>query len=117
MGSWRRIFGVDVVESVIWVTATFLVAIMGVEYSHDRMAGFGFTLAGLIGYGVRRHLILRAFPPDGESSGAWRAAELEARVAELEQLSARLAELEERVDFSERLLASKDEPARAEGQR
>lgn len=36
-------------------------------------------------------------------------------LAELEDLRARVAELEERVDFSERLLAAKGEPVRLEG--
>ena len=36
-------------------------------------------------------------------------------IAELEELRGRVAELEERVDFSERLLAQKAEPARLEG--
>lgn len=38
----------------------------------------------------------------------------EATLAELEDLRARVAELEERQDFSERLLAAKNEPVRPE---
>ena len=117
MHSWKRIFGVDVVEMTLWAAASFLTTIMVVEYYHDRMPGFATALILTIGFGVRRHYALKGVPPEGESSGAWRAAELEARVAELEQMSARVAELEERVDFSERLLASKGEPVRIEGRR
>jgi uncharacterized coiled-coil protein SlyX len=39
-------------------------------------------------------------------------AELEQRVAELEMDSARIAELEERLDFTERMLAKQKEPVR-----
>ena len=38
-------------------------------------------------------------------------------VADLDELRSRVAELEERVDFSERLLARQGEPARLEGPR
>jgi len=51
--------------------------------------------------------------PDTPAADA-RWAELEARVAELEQGQAQVAELEERVDFSERLLAQQREPAQIE---
>ena len=53
-----------------------------------------------------------------ESTGAGIAGIAE-RVTELEQRDARLAELEERLDFAERLLSQRDEPARlpAEGRR
>ncbi|MEO8636397.1 MAG: hypothetical protein ABI587_14075 [Gemmatimonadales bacterium] len=39
-------------------------------------------------------------------------AELEARVRELEARESRLAELEERMDFSERMLAQQRDPSR-----
>lgn len=47
----------------------------------------------------------------GEVGGA---ASDEATLAELDDLRARVAELEERQDFSERLLAAKNEPVRPE---
>lgn len=43
--------------------------------------------------------------------------QLRARVADLEAMPGRIAELEERVDFSERLLAQKHEPERLPGGR
>lgn len=46
------------------------------------------------------------------------SAELQAEaLSELEDLRTQMAELQERVDFSERLLAQKGEPARLEGPR
>lgn len=110
MSGFKRVFGVDPVEAVIWCVATFIVGVMSVDYSHDRMAGFAVTLAGLVGYGVRRAMVLRHLPAEGETSGAWRMADLEGRIAELETLHQRVAELEERVDFNERLLAQHEAP-------
>lgn len=113
--SWfRRTFGVDLVETVLWAGATFIVAVMWVDYSHDRMAGFGTALLSIVGYGVRRHFLLKRSAAEGETSGAWRVADLEGRVAELETLHQRVAELEERLDFNERLLAQQHEAPRLE---
>ncbi len=67
----------------------------------------------LVVLGVRRHFALRALPP--ASSGeftAERLADVEARLAQLEQGELRLHELEERLDFAERLLAQAREPER-----
>lgn len=114
MNAWRRSFGTDLVETLLWGAGSFLVSVMAVETFHDRMAGFAAALGCIIAFGVRRHYLQRALPPEGETSGGWPAAELEARVAELEQLQGRVAELEERVDFSERLLADQRRPAEIE---
>jgi len=102
--SWTRLFGVDQVESVLWVTGSLLAVVLMVEMTGDHVMGQLAALACLVAYGIRRHRIVAALPPEGETSGAWRQADLEGRLAELEALHARVAELEERVDFSERLL-------------
>ena len=47
--------------------------------------------------------------PDGESKE--RIAELEARIDELSVVEERIAELENRLDFTERLLAQRNDPA------
>jgi hypothetical protein len=58
-----------------------------------------------------RAIWIKGIPqPDTTASDA-RLAELEARLAELEQGQAHLAELEERLDFAERLLAQPREAA------
>jgi hypothetical protein len=58
-------------------------------------------------FAIRRRLALRRLPPaisTGEVEAA-RLDEVEQRLAEVDLLEARIAELENRVEFSERLLA------------
>lgn len=60
----------------------------------------------------RRRRALKDAGPVGLTTGeaaAHRLAELEDRVAEIDLLHSRVMELEERVDFSERLLASREQ--------
>ena len=91
---------------------------------NDSIGAFGMWLA--VGLGSLGFF----FSPIGKSVGRWieswggasrgSTRELEARVAELEQMiqrtpaqgvpAERLAELEERVDFAERMLAQKERP-------
>jgi len=117
MNNWRRIFGIDVVNSVLYVAGSFAVVIFTGELTHsDEMAMGALTLC-IGGYAIVRHYAMRALPLEEESSGAWRAADLEARVADLELMQQRVMELEERLDFAERMLAAKPEQARLEGPR
>src|SRR6185369_5356917 len=99
------------------VTAGVMAAVVDATRSPGPMALVG--VAGLVVLAVRRRVALAAMEKrgeiSGEPSGAYRLADVEGRLAELETLHARVAELEERVDFSERLLASKGEPVRIEG--
>lgn len=111
MNAWRRSFGTDPVETLLWGAGSFIATVMAVEFYHDRMFGFATALACIIAFGVRRAAVLKGSGSGELTSGAYRAADLDARVAELEQLHARVAELEERVDFSERLLAEQRQPA------
>jgi hypothetical protein len=78
------------------------------------MGGAGAVIYGafaLIGIGVKR---LERSAPDGAAI-ATELAELRERVAEGETLRDRVLELEERLDFAERLLAQRNEPARISG--
>jgi len=114
VNAWRRSFGTDLVETLLWGAGSFIVTVMAVEFYHDRMFGFATALGCIIAFGVRRAALLKSVGAGEITSGAYRAADLDARVAELEQLHTRVAELEERVDFSERLLADQRQPAQIE---
>lgn len=60
-----------------------------------------------------RAIWIKGEPLPGGEAGT-RLAELEARVAELEQREGQVAALEERLDFAERMLAQTREPAQIE---
>jgi hypothetical protein len=67
--------------------------------------------AGTVLFEWRRRRALAAQPPVGLTTGEVqeeRLDEMEAHLAELDLLHTRVAELEERLDFSERLLARQD---------
>lgn len=115
--SWiRRTFGLDGVDLLIHGGVTFFIMVIGSSiWSHGPAEIMLASVSGasLVVLGVRRHLALRALPPT--SSGdftAERLADVESRLAALEQGERRLYELEERLDFAERLLAQAREPER-----
>ena len=114
MNAWRRIFGVDPVETLLWGAGSFLLTVWTLDFYHDHNFGTAAALVSVVAFGVRRAAALKALGAGDATSGAYRAADLDARVAELEQLQGRVAELEERVDFSERLLAEQRLPAQIE---
>ncbi len=69
------------------------------------------TGASFLVWGVRRHFGLKRMAREEISEGPGdRVADLEDRVRDLESLQNRMLELEERVDFTERLLARQPEP-------
>lgn len=117
MTTWRRIFGIDVVNSVLVVAGSFAAVIFTGELTGSGEMALGALMLCIGGYGILRHYALKSLPEETETSGAWRVADLEARLAELEGVEGRVAELEERLDFAERLLARKDDPARLEAPR
>jgi hypothetical protein len=106
MNGWKRVFGLDVVNTLLVAGGSFFVVIGIAELTHNDGLSLGAAALCAMGYGILRHYALQALPPEEETSGSWRMADVEARLAELEALQHRVAELEERVDFSERLLAA-----------
>ncbi|MHB1328780.1 MAG: hypothetical protein ACYC2K_11320 [Gemmatimonadales bacterium] len=112
--SWvRRHFGMDVIDLAIHVVMTGLLAAGVSELARgpaeDPMivAVFAGSLL-LFSWRRKRGIAKEAFAPEGLTSGqmaAVRIEELEQRVAGLEGAEARILELEERLDFTERLLA------------
>jgi hypothetical protein len=102
--------GIDWWDLTIHVFVTMMLAVAlseGVGMNEDFALPVVFGGSALL-LAFRRKLALKRHAlGDGYSTGemaAERIADLEARVADLEQAQARVAELEERMDFSERLL-------------
>jgi hypothetical protein len=116
MSAWKRVFGIDVVNTILVTAGAFATVIFVGELTGSGEMALGAMALCIGGYGILRHYALMSLPPE-ETSGSWRASELEARVAELEQMSDRVAELEERLDFTERLLARQGESPRLEAPR
>lgn len=117
VSAWRRVVGLDVVNSVLVAVGSAFVVIMVGELTGSGELALGTMALCIGGYGILRHYALQSLPESAETSGAWRVAELEERLAELEGVAARVAELEERLDFTERMLAAQNEPARLEAPR
>jgi len=108
--SWfRRHLGVDFFDLAIHVSVTMMLMVW-VSISNGPQEFFPvITIASLIVLAVRRAVTLRQDRARGLTTGemtAERIADLEQRMAELESAQARVAELEERLDFTERLLAT-----------
>lgn len=105
-----RRLGLDWWDVAIQAFVTVCLAVAGSEAAprHDGVVVPSvFAVSALI-FALRRSLALRRLPDGGLSTGEVQVArldELEQRVAEVDLLEARLAELENRVEFSERLLA------------
>jgi hypothetical protein len=119
MNWWKRHVGTDFVETAIWGAVAFFGTISIAEATNADELAIGVGVVILVLFGLRRHFLMQGRPPEisGEVSGGWRTADLEARMAELEHLHQRVAELEERVDFSERLLASQADARKLEAPR
>ncbi len=116
MSWWRKTFGLDGVDLLIHVGVTaavigFVAGTGGPEELLPVIIG-----VSLIVLGIRRNLAIRGVERRGlttDEMAAERLAELELRMEELEAAQTRVAELEERLDFTERLLAKAAPESRA----
>jgi len=102
MGWFRRLMGIDAVDFAIQFGITGFVMILFDEAAHNDAFVGAIGAISLVVLGYRRQRALRSLSHDLPED---RMAELEARLAEVDELQHRVAELEERVDFAERLLA------------
>jgi len=109
MGWFKRNIGLDWFDVFLHVAVTgFLMGFAGMQRDEEVIPFIG--ALSLVVLGVRRHRVLKrgSAEPEGLSSGqmaAYRLEELEQRMAELEHAQLRVAELEDRLDFTERMLA------------
>lgn len=116
--SIKSVLGLDAFDVALQavVTGVLLFWIGAINRREDAIVlGSMTTIASLLVLGVRRRLALhkverRALGSD--EVAAERLAELELRVGDLEVTQARVAELEERLDFTERLIATASERAK-----
>ena len=111
--SWfRRVMGLDGFDVALQaaITGVLIFWIAATNREQDAIIGNSVVVtASLVVLGIRRAIALR----NAERSIAPamvedRIAELEARVAELEAERDRVVMIEERLDFTERLLARRD---------
>lgn len=112
--SFRRYVGIDFVDFLIQSGATIAAAVM-LSAMTQPQEEIGVSVAFLASFGVLAWRRRRARLEPGDTTGevaAQRVAELEDRVAELEQGQARVLELEERLDFAERMLVRHREAER-----
>ncbi len=107
--SWvRRHLGIDGFDLVVHVGVTvMLMAFVGMANGPEELFPL-MTAGSLILLAIRRKAGLKKAEAVGLTSGQMAAArleDLEQRMGELESAHARIVELEERLDFTERLMA------------
>lgn len=109
--SVRKWLGMDLIDLVIHVAVTgCLMGWVGVSRGPDELYPM-ITGASFLVWGVRRYFTFKRLAREEISEGPGdRVADLEDRIRDLESLQNRMIELEERVDFTERLLARQHEP-------
>lgn len=109
---WKRAFGLDPVDFILHFLIGGLVVGGLADASQNDVVGMVGSAALFAVYAWRRQRALAALPAGGMgySSGEVKLAELDAQAEELHELRGRLAELEERLDFTERMLAKSREP-------
>ena len=122
-GKFGRFLGMTLVISLVILAGGFLIYVL--EDLSRR--GFEFAILGLGGLGGLSWLVLRgpvgkalASMLEGSSGGedqmlASRVADLEDRLQELSLETQRFLEIEDRLEFTERLLAQHTDPARRVG--
>ncbi|MBL8989705.1 MAG: hypothetical protein JNJ80_25775 [Gemmatimonadetes bacterium] len=108
MTTFRERWGIDGFDVVLHVVITAMVMVGVEELTNEDGLMFLAGAASMVLLGVRRKLALRSAPRTGLSTGevaALRLEDVEQRLNDLEAAQARVLELEERLDFTERMLA------------
>ena len=108
---WKRAFGLDPIDFIVHFLAGGLVVGGLADAARNDVVGMVGSAVLFVAYAWRRRRALASLPAGpGMSSGEVKLAELDAQAEELHELRGRLAELEERLDFTERMLAKSREP-------
>ena len=122
-GKFGRFLGMTLVISLVMLAGAFMIYVLE-DLSRQ---GFEMAMLGLAGLGGMSWLVLRgpvgkalASMLEGSSGGedqmlASRVADLEDRLQEVSLETQRFLEIEERLEFTERLLAQHTDPARRVG--
>lgn len=114
---FKKYFGIDFIDFLVQFAVTIPVSVITASMTEPQEEiGVSIAIAGsLLIFAWRRARALReralAPPVTTGEVQAERFAYLEDRVAELEQVQGRVMELEERLDFTERLLAQQRDTA------
>lgn len=115
--SWKRTFGLDPIEFIVYWVVTMMIMVGLVEMSGED--GFVPLVLGVSGvaYVFLRRRILRELKdaPSG-SSEAMLARLQDEQAASADFFERRINELEERLDFTERLLTEQRDRQLAQGQ-
>jgi len=110
---FKKYVGLDLLDVLIQFGVTMAAGVMlsGMTQPNEEIGASIAAGVSLIVLAWRRKRALTAMAslPTGEVQ-AERIAELELRVADLEQSQGRILDLEERLDFTERVLARQREP-------
>ena len=110
--SVRSTFGIDAFDLTVHALITFFaIIVLGPVMQLDPSIALGVVpIASLLLLAWRRKRGLATLPPETTAEvDAARLFDLEQRVADLESSQERVLELEERLDFTERLLAQRTE--------
>ncbi len=113
----RSPFGIDWIDLLIHVSVTGMIMIIAESASRDAgsegaIAAVVAVSLGLLAWRRKRALERRGPGTDTDPGSSNRLYDLENRVADLEAAQGRVLELEERLDFTERLLAQQRDPSR-----
>jgi hypothetical protein len=112
--SLKSKIGLDWFDFAIHAGVTGMLMVIAGNAMSGRAADAGVSIvatASLVVLAWRRARAVRWLPPAENEPDHFRLQELEARVGELEAQQGRMLELEERLDFTERVLARQRLPA------
>lgn len=114
---WKRIFGLDPIEFVIFWSVTILASVFFMELTGvDAFVPMTLGVAGVTYAFMRRHILKGLGDEVSTDSAALVARLQDEHAASADFFERRINELEERLDFTERLLTEQRSQQLAQGQ-